>query len=76
MDGAMHSQHTLRMYELGRTVQTNSIKMQRRRFVTIIVVVFDRDAVVVVVVVVVVSVDDIIVRLKMNKVIADSKWRM
>jgi hypothetical protein len=74
MDGAMHSQHTLRVYELGRTIQTNSIKMQRRRFVTIIVVVFDRDAVVVVVDVV--SVDDIIVRLKMNKVIADSKWRV
>jgi hypothetical protein len=74
MDGTMHSQHTLRMYELGRTIQTNSIEMQRRRFVTIIVVVVDRDAVVVVVDVV--SVDDIIVRLKMNKVIADSKWRV
>jgi hypothetical protein len=77
MDGAVHRQHTLRVYELGRTVQTNSIEMQRRRFVAVIVVVFHHDAVVTVVVVVdVVSVDDIIIRLKMNKVIADSKWRV
>jgi hypothetical protein len=45
--------------------------MQGRRFVAVIVVVFDRDAVVTVVVVV--DVVDVIVRLKMNKVIADSK---
>jgi hypothetical protein len=75
MDGAVHRQHTLWMYELRRTVQTNSIEMQGRRFVAVIVVVFDRDAVVTVVDVVdVVDIVDIIVRLKMNKVIADSKW--
>ncbi len=71
INGAVHSQHTLRVYKLGRTVETNSIKIQRRGFVAIVIVVFNFAAIVVVVDVV--CVDDIVGRLKMNKIIADSK---
>ena len=57
------------MYELGRrAVHTNSIEIERRWFIAVVVMIFTVGYIVDVVLV-----DDIVIRLKMNKIIADSK---